>query len=244
MPFTIDLDLEMDRSRMMAPEIDIERTVFIVMDMQNMCAHKDAMAYVPSINGAPAGDEVIAPIVRCVERCREVGIPIIWSKWGFRSDELDVGTFPLKAAELVQPGSFGTWEAELVDELQPLEGEPVIEKPGRASTFSFTSLPVYLRQLNAEFVVIGGLSATHCVYGTAVDASILNYKPIVLADCTTAMTVETKPGAVPNHATLHFLRNVQVLYGDVRTSDEFLGMVDEAKARQDAQTSQPVGSAV
>ena len=73
------------------------------------------------------------------------------------------------------------------------------------------------------------MSATHCVYGTAVDASILNYKPIVLADCTTAMTVETKPGAVANHATLHFLRNIQGLYGDVRTSEEFLGMVDEAR---------------
>ena len=123
MPFTIDLDLEMDRSRMMAPEIDLERTVFIVMDMQNMCAHRDAHGLLlPSINGAPAGDEVIAPIVRCVERCREVGIPIIWSKWGFRPDQLDVGTFSLKAAELVHPAAFGTWEAELVDELRPLRG--------------------------------------------------------------------------------------------------------------------------
>lgn len=57
----------------------------------------------------------------------------------------------------------------IVDEVKPIEGEPVIEKVS-PSGFAGTSLLQYLEHLHVDTVVIVGETTSGCVRATAVDA--------------------------------------------------------------------------
>ena len=79
MSFTLNhLDEVIDRSAMVAPEIDPSRTALLVLDAQKLIMERDGTGYCPSVAGAPSGEETIEPTERVVERCREEGIPVIW----------------------------------------------------------------------------------------------------------------------------------------------------------------------
>lgn len=231
---------------MVAPEIDPSRTALLVLDAQKLIMEREGTGYCPSVAGAPSGEETIEPTERVVERCREEGIPVIWSMWGLRPDGWDAGPYALKWPPLNpgQPGSPVTWghphTEELAGNLQPREGEPVIRKH-RFSTFYNTSFDDYLRQYGIEYLVIAGVTCANCGHATAIDGCNRDYKVIMLADCSTSIphpTAYTDSGAdsgaePPMGYGQHWeaLRNIQMNYGDVLTSPEFFDKLDQAKAK-------------
>ena len=88
--FTYDhLDEVVPRDYFAAPEIDPRKTALLALDIQRLIVTPGGSAYVESVAGAPAGKDVIAPCNEVIERCRKVGIPVIWSLWGLRGDGMD-----------------------------------------------------------------------------------------------------------------------------------------------------------
>src|SRR5580692_270826 len=79
------------------------------------------------------------------------------------------------------PGSHGTWNGRLVKGFDPLPGEHVFQKH-RYSSFYGTAFNEYLREHDAEYLVICGSSTGNCVITTAMNGWERNYKVIVLAD--------------------------------------------------------------
>lgn len=230
------LDEAIDRSAMVAPEIDPKRTALLMLDPQRLIMEPEGAAFVESVGGAPSGEDVIEPCERVLERCRAEGIPVMWSLWGLRPDGLDAGMAALKWPPLTpgEPDSPTSWghvdTEELGGSLEPREGEPVIRKP-RFSTFYDTPFDEYLRQLGIEYLVIAGVTSANCAHATAMDGSNRNYKVIVLADCTTAVP-SSHTTDVPEGYGQHWeaLRNIQMNYGDVLTSAEFFDKLETAKS--------------
>jgi nicotinamidase-related amidase len=70
---------------------------------------------------------------------------------------------------------------EIIEELKPVEGEVVIDKPGRGA-FMYTDLDASLRARGIKNLIVGGVTADACVSSTVREASDRGYDVCVLED--------------------------------------------------------------
>lgn len=209
--------------------IDPKKTLLLALDIQKLIVAPDGAGYVPSVGGAPEGKDTVEPCLQVIDKCREVGIPVVWSLWGLRGDGKDAGRCtekwpPLNPGAPDSPASWGNRDAELDDRCKPRDDEPVMYKHRFSSMYN-TPLDEYLREDNRDTLVIIGVTSANCAHATAIDAWNKDYKVIVLADTTTAIPnmLEDVPDGYGQH--WEALRNIQMNYGDVRTSREFFEMI-------------------
>jgi len=89
-------------------------------------------------------------LVRALDLCRRTGIQVIFSHWGLRGDGWDVGLWarkwPTWQAGTPAGPSWTNEATEIVEELRPLEGEPVFDK-SRYSSFCGTPLDTWLQHI-------------------------------------------------------------------------------------------------
>lgn len=119
-----------------------------------------------------------------LNQARAAGYPVFHTVVRFESEEQG-GVFMRKVPALQlliseSPGAVPPL-GELMPEVAPLEGEPVLVKQG-ASAFFGTDLAEQLREADVDTVIIIGVSTSGCVRATAVDAIQHNFVPIVVRD--------------------------------------------------------------
>jgi len=225
-----NLDKWVPRDFLVLDKIDPKKTAVLALDIQKLICDPSGAAYVESVGGAPAGKDVIEPINQVIKRCREVGIPVMWSFWGLRPDGTDAGICSAKWPGLEpgapnSPASWGQRDAEIDDRVvKPLDSEIQIYKH-RFSSFYNTAFDEYMRQDGRDTLVIIGVTSANCAHATAIDAWNKNYKVMVLADTTTAVPHPRPDQPLGTGQHWEALRNIQMNYGDVRTSKEFLAML-------------------
>jgi nicotinamidase-related amidase len=229
MPLEIDLDQLMDRSVRLAPDLDLSRTWLHVTDMQTTCTDPSASGYIRGGGGTPSGDDCVSACNDIIDRARELGIPVSWSRWGVRPDGLDAGLYNDKVRFWYpnggSDGKFGDAETEIDPRMHFQEGEPVFDRP-KFSVFNGTTFENMLTANRIEYLILVGLSTSYCIRNTAIDAWNLNIRSVVVADATAAYDHDPQ-----NPAYREALKNVQGTYGDVVTSSELFGMFDEANAK-------------
>ena len=222
------LDEVVSRDVFAVPEFDTSRTALLAMDIQKLCVDPAGAAYIPSVAGAPEGKDVIEPICRVIDHCRSIGIPVFYSAWGLRGDGADKGICALKWPGMNpgtpdSPATWGQRDAELDDAIKPAENEIFMRK-SRFSSFYNTEFDEYLRERGCDTVVIVGVTSANCAHATCIDGWNKTYKMVVLADCTTSIPHSGQGQPMGTGQHWEALRNIQMNYGDVRTSKEFIEM--------------------
>lgn len=172
-------------------ELDLATTALIIIDMQ-----RDFLE--PGGFGEMLGNDVshlrstIEPTRHVLEFFRQQGLTVIHTREGHRPDLADcppsklqrgnltcgIGDFGPMGRVLVR-GEFGH---DIIEELKPLPGEPVIDKPGKGSFYA-TDLEFILKNRNIRQLVICGVTTEVCVHTTVREANDRGFECLVLADC-------------------------------------------------------------
>lgn len=165
-------------------------TAIVLIEFQyDFC--KPGFPLYPGIEAILKGYNVIENTVELVRRARERGVLIIGCPVVFESDYRDLGQeFGIKA-NVKRLGVFrkGTRGAEFIDELKPYVDIYVEGKRG-LDGFHGTNLDVILRYRGIRNVALAGFLTNVCVESTARTAYDLNYRVIVIKDCTAATSWE------------------------------------------------------
>ena len=120
--------------------------------------------------------EVVAANVQLLEAFRALGLPVFFTTVVYRNDQqAKVFRQKVPALNVLQPDSH--W-VKIDPALEPLDGEPVIEKQW-ASAFFGTDLSQQLSVLGVDSIVVTGLTTSGCVRASAVDALQNDYQVVI-----------------------------------------------------------------
>jgi biuret amidohydrolase len=170
---------------------DPASTALVVIDMQ-----RDFLE--PGGFGESLGNDVsmlarvVPPLQELLAAARGAGMLVVHTREGHRPDladcppakiarggsEITIGSPGPKGRILVR-GEFGH---DIIDELAPVEGEVLLDKPGKGAFYA-TDLELLLRNRGITHLIVTGVTTEVCVHTTVREANDRGFECLVPEDC-------------------------------------------------------------
>jgi|TARA_B100000530_G_scaffold272122_1_gene184822 nicotinamidase-related amidase len=179
-------------------------TALMVIDMQ-----RDFID--PNGFGAALGNDIkplraiIPPTARLIAAARGAGLPIIHTRECHAQDLSDCPTTKrergkptLRIGDLGPMGRIlvtGEPGTEIVAELKPIDGEIVVDKPGKGAFYA-TNLQDQLERLGVESLIFAGVTTEVCVQTTMREANDRGYNCLLATDATESYFPEFKSATI------------------------------------------------
>ena len=173
---------------------------------------------------------VIEKTAQTFHQLRERQVPIIHVVAGFRNPQEALSNphwrandkdpnSPRKAARSHNmEGSAGT---QIIPALYR-PGDYVVNNKKRYSAFYMTDLEFVLKNLSIDTVILTGINTSSCCLATAFEATVRDYRVIMLEDC-----MDSMDGRDFHDAAVKIMRRI---IGQVMMADELIRMMDAEKA--------------
>ena len=167
------------------------QTALLVIDMQ-----RDFL--LPGGFGESLGNDVgqltkvVPPLADLIAAARAAGIMVIHTREGHEPDLSDCPPAKLNrgapSRRIGDPGKYGRilirgeYGHDIVDELAPINGEIVIDKPGKGAFYA-TELSDVLTGAGITQLLVTGVTTEVCVHTTTREANDRGYECLVVSDC-------------------------------------------------------------
>jgi len=167
------------------------QTALIVIDMQ-----RDFL--LPGGFGESLGNDVdqllkvVPPLADLIAAARAAGILVIHTREGHEPDLSDCPPAKLNrgapSKRIGDDGKYGRilirgeYGHDIVDELAPIDGEVVIDKPGKGAFYA-TELQDILTGSGVTQLLVTGVTTEVCVHTTTREANDRGYECLVVSDC-------------------------------------------------------------
>ena len=171
---------------------ELSSTALIIIDMQRDFLEAGGF-------GAQLGNDVsllrtaIAPCKAILEAARKKGMLIIHTREGHAPDLVDCPPTKLARGKLKtgigNSGPMGRILVrgepghDIIPELYPIAGEPVIDKPGKGAFYA-TDLELKLRNRGIRTLIVCGVTTEVCVNTTVREANDRGFECLVVSDAT------------------------------------------------------------
>jgi nicotinamidase-related amidase len=170
--------IELDYPKPLPVRLDAEKTLLLVIDMENENCHPHGALYI----GEPV-KKIIPNIRGLLETMRRAGGKIVHTQSVRKPDALEFTVFKNTVRKLE-----GSWGVEIIEELKPAPGEPLIVKQTH-DCFYRTEMDTLLTKLEMRpgesNVIVTGISTRNCIQSAVMAFSVRDYRVVVPMDCTT-----------------------------------------------------------
>jgi nicotinamidase-related amidase len=156
-------------------ELDTDSTALVVVDVQNGFCHPDGSLY------APPSEDAIEPIADLVDRAREAGVQVVYTRDVHPPEQFEDAHYYDEFDRWGEHVVEGSWEAEIVEDLEVREEDHVVEKH-TYDAFQGTEMDGWLSARGIDDLVFCGTLANVCVLHTAGSAGLRDYRPILVED--------------------------------------------------------------
>lgn len=202
-------------------------TALVIIDMQ-----RDFV--LPGGFGEKLGNDTslllaaVDPTLKVLTRARDTGMLIIHTREGHRPDLSDCPPAKLTRGGQTFIGTKGPMGRilvrgeqghDIIQQLYPIAGEPVIDKPGKGS-FHATDLHQILLDRGIKTLVVCGVTLEVCVHTTVREANDRGYECVVLADCVASYFPEFQ------RVGLEMIKAQGGIFGWVSNSDSFVAALN------------------
>jgi len=208
--------------------VELDNAALIIIDMQ-----RDFLE--PGGFGETLGNDVsllkaaVPPLKEVLAAARKSGMLVIHTREGHRPDLSDAPKHKVERGEpslrIGQPGPMGRILVrgepghDIIPELYPIEGEPVIDKPGKGAFYQ-TDLELMLKNREIDTLFVCGVTTEVCVNTTVREANDRGFRCIVLSDCCASYFPEF------HAAGLAMIKAQGGIFGWVSASKHVLAAVD------------------
>jgi len=213
-------------------DFDFDTTALVMIDMQRDFVESGGF-------GEMLGNEVsllrscIEPCKKLLNAAREMGLFVIHTREGHRPDLSDLppskkerGHLKTGIGDVGPMGRIlvrGEAGHDIIPELAPLPGEPVVDKPGKGAFYD-TDLLGILRNNNIKTLVVCGVTTEVCVQTTVREANDRGFNALVPEDCTASYFPEFK------RVSLEMIKAQGGIFGWVSDSEKVIQGLKKAVA--------------
>ena len=171
--------------------VETSGTALIIIDMQ-----RDFLQ--PGGFGEALGNDVsqlrvaVRPIQEVLATARKAGLLVIHTREGHRPDLTDAPHVKINRGDpKTRIGALGPMGRilvrgepghDIIPELYPAPGEPVVDKPGKGAFYQ-TDLELMLKNRGIDTLFVCGVTTEVCVNTTVREANDRGFRCIVLSDC-------------------------------------------------------------
>ena len=183
---------------------DVNSTALIVIDMQRDFIEFGGFGTALGNDVTPL-QSIVPATARLITAARTAGMPVIHTRECHKPDLSDCppakrnrGKLSLRIGDegpmgrILIAGEPGT---SIVRELMPVDGEVVIDKPGKGAFYA-THLNDYLTRLSTKGLIFAGVTTEVCVQTTMREANDRGYECLLATDATESYFPEFKAAAI------------------------------------------------
>jgi len=206
---------------------EIDRSALIIVDMQNDFLHRDgSFGHIsrehPEFDiDMPFLMGTVPYVKRLADAYRAAARPVVYLAHVLKRDYSDAA-FPYWRVGIEPASGYrthcaeGTWGAQIIDELQPQEGEHLVVKKGFGGFAPSTPLDTILRNIGVNTCVVTGVTTCVCVSKTIRGGVEHNYRMVVVGDAVAEVSREAHDAE---------LRTMDRVFADVRSTHEVIELL-------------------
>ena len=176
-------------------------TAIVVVDMQNGFCHPDGSLF------APASEAAVESVSEVVETARSAGARVIFTRDVHPPEQFEDAHYYDEFARWGEHVVEGSWEAEIVEDLDVRAEDLVVEKH-TYDAFYRTQLGGWLDARGVDDLLICGTLANVCVLHTAGSAGLRDFRPVLVTDALGYIEADHREYAV-SHADWLFGETVE-----------------------------------